>query len=67
MKKVNCIDCGEEYSRKRKELGYDTCLDCGRKVAVKEILRKAKCIAPAFNKGAYMYIASKEAAKDAGK
>jgi hypothetical protein len=67
MKKANCINCGEGYSCKRKELGYETCLDCGRKVAAKEVLRKAKCIAPAFNKGAYVYISSKEAAKDAGK
>ena len=29
MKCVECIRCGEEYPAKRKELGYNTCLDCG--------------------------------------
>lgn len=35
--------------------------------AALEIERKKSCIAPAYNKGAYQYIASEEAAKDAGK
>ena len=35
--------------------------------AALEIERKKSCIAPAYNKGAYQYIASPEAAKDAGK
>jgi len=32
-----------------------------------EIIRKSKCLAPAYNKGALQYIGSEEAAKDAGK
>ena len=32
-----------------------------------EIIRKSKCLAPAYNKGALQYISSEEAAKDAGK
>ena len=68
MKKIaECVKCGEQYSYKRRELGYRTCLDCGRTEAIKEILRKATCVAPAFNKGAYMYIHSQQDAKDAGK
>lgn len=35
--------------------------------AQEEIERKKNCIAPAYNKGAYQYIASEEQAKDAGK
>ena len=35
--------------------------------ARQEIERKKTCIAPAYNKGAYQYIASEEMAKDAGK
>ena len=26
---ANCITCEEEYSDKRKALGYNTCLTCG--------------------------------------
>ena len=62
-----CKECYEEYSDRRKALGYDTCLNCGDIAAAKQALRKAKCVAPAFNKGAYQYIASKEAARWAGK
>jgi predicted nucleic acid-binding Zn-ribbon protein len=58
-----CIKCGEEYSDKRAELGYKTCLECGAKDAQKETKRKSKCIAPAYNKGAYQYITSKECVK----
>ena len=32
-----------------------------------EIIRKSKCLAPAYNKGAVQYIGSEDAAKDAGK
>ena len=68
MKKIaECVKCGEQYSYRRRELGYHTCLDCGSTEAMKEILRKATCIAPAFNKGAYMYIHTPQDAKDAGK
>jgi len=34
--------------------------------AATEIRRKAKCLAPAYNKGAYQYISDENAAKDAG-
>jgi len=62
-----CIECGEEYNPKRKLLGYSTCLDCGQDNAEREILRKSKCIAPAYNKGAYMYVSSSAMARDAGR
>ncbi len=58
-----CAYCGEQYSAKRKEIGYLSCLDCGDKHAQKEIAFKATCTAPAFNKGAYQYIGSKDAVK----
>ena len=32
-----------------------------------EVIRKSKCLAPAFNKGAVQYIGDASAAKDAGK
>ena len=62
-----CIECDEEYSDRRKALGYSTCLDCGQEAAEKAILRKARCTAPAYNKGGYMYISSVNMAKDVGR
>lgn len=35
--------------------------------AQQEIERKKQCVAPAYNKGAYQYIGSREQAKDIGK
>ena len=67
IKKVECQNCGELYNYRRKQLGYNTCLECGSVDAMREILRKASCVAPAFNKGGYMYIHSAQDAKDAGK
>jgi len=67
MKKAQCKICNKEYNYKRKQLGYNTCLDCGNLNAMRETLRKSKCIAPAFNKGPYMYIHSIKDAKEAGK
>ena len=32
-----------------------------------EVIRKSKCLAPAYNKGALQYISSEEAAKDIGR
>lgn len=58
--------CGEEYSDKRKELGYNTCLECGEKEARLEISNKARSTAPAYNKGPHMYI-TKRWVKDVGK
>jgi len=65
--KPECIECGEEYNPKRAELGYKTCLDCGQGNAEREILRKSRCIAPAYNKGAYMYVSSSAMARDLGR
>ena len=59
MKTAICQFCGEDYSAKRFELGYITCLDCGQKHAQKEKDYKAKCTAPAYNKGAYQYVSTK--------
>lgn len=55
---ATCIICFEDYPNKRKSYGYKTCLDCGDKIADKEIKRKQKQTAPLFNKGAYQYINS---------
>ena len=62
-----CWECGEEFSPKRKALGYEYCLECGDKYAQKEIARKAKCTAPLYNKGAYQYVGSIDEAKLIGR
>jgi len=62
-----CGKCGEEYHPRRKELGYNFCLDCGDKHAQKQIEHKKKCSAPLYNKGGYGYVSSKEAAKWIGR
>jgi hypothetical protein len=55
-----CVFCGEQYSAKRKEIGYLSCLDCGDSHAQKEKAFKAKCVTVAYNKGPMMFITSKE-------
>jgi len=62
-----CVECGEDYNPKRRSLGYQTCLECGDQEATRQILRKARCTAPAYNKGAYMYVTSSNMAKEIGK
>ena len=62
-----CIDCHVEFNPKRLELGYRTCLDCGSTRALREMNRKAKCSAPAYNKGAHQYAGSVEAARGVGR
>ena len=62
-----CYSCDTEYSDKRKALGYNTCIMCGDKEAHKEAIRKSKCTAPLFNKGAYQYIGSMLDAKHIGR
>ena len=59
--------CEEEISLQRYNLGYRTCIDCGEKVAKKEIERKKGCVAPLYNKGAYQYISTVKQAMDIGK
>ena len=62
-----CLECGEEYNPKRKQLGSTTCLGCGDKEAQKSIEHKRKCSAPLYNKGAYQYVGSRTDAKWIGR
>ena len=39
---AECITCEEEYTDKRLELGYQTCLDCGQADAVSVINARKK-------------------------
>jgi hypothetical protein len=64
---VNCRICKIEFPLKRKQLGYNTCIDCGDKIATVEMKNKSKRIAPLFNKGAYQYIPSIKDIKHIGR
>lgn len=65
--KSECIECGDNFNPKRFKLGYRTCIECGEEIAQIEMVRKSRCIAPAYNKGAYMYVTSSQMAKDLGR
>ena len=65
--KPECVSCGDEFNPRRFALGYYVCLECGDEEATKQILKKSKCTAPAYNKGAYMYVSSARMAKELGK
>ena len=64
---MKLCECEEEIPIARYNLGYRTCVECGEKLAKKEIERKRSCVAPAYNKGAYQYIATYEEALDIGR
>ena len=64
---ASCIKCFVSFPEKRKLLGYKTCIICGDKEASKEAIRKSKCIAPLFNKGAYQYIGNVDVVKSIGR
>ncbi len=65
--KPECVECGDNFNPRRFALGYYTCLECGDKEATKQIIRKSRCTAPAYNKGAYIYVTSNNMAKEIGK
>ena len=47
--------CGNEFSEARERLGFDCCLECGKKEAAAEIARRARMIAPISHKSGYTY------------
>ena len=53
--------CGNEFSEARASLGFDYCLECGKKEAAAEIERRAHMIAPISYKSGYTYLGSDEA------
>jgi hypothetical protein len=48
--------CGNDYSEARARLGFDCCLECGKKEAAAEIARRAQMIAPISHKSGYTYL-----------
>ena len=53
--------CGNEFSEARARLGFDCCLECGKKEAAAEIARRARMIAPIGHKSGYTYLGSDSA------
>ena len=53
--------CGNEFSEARARLGFDYCLECGKKEAAAEIARRARLIAPISHKSGYTYLGWDEA------
>ena len=49
MKKVLCRSCGETYDYRRRELGYNFCMDCGDFKAVEQ--RASWCVVPLPKQG----------------
>src|SRR6266850_361227 len=50
--------CGNEFCEARAKLGFDCCLECGKKEAAAEIARRAQMIAPISHKSGYTYLGS---------
>jgi hypothetical protein len=48
--------CGNEYSNARARLGFDCCLECGKREAAAEMARRAQMIAPISHKSGYTYL-----------
>jgi hypothetical protein len=67
MTHAKCSECGNFYSPRRKALGYTLCLECGDEAVQPIIERMKKQCAPAYNKGAYMYITDMQMVKDLGR
>ena len=64
---AECTNCGEEFSDKRKDLGYEICLSCGDNVAHEQAVEKSKRVGPLFNKGGLQYISDEEDLTSIGK
>ena len=47
-KTCECENCGELFPLKRRQLGYNVCLNCGDLVAAKQ--RASWCVAPIAHK-----------------
>jgi ribosomal protein L37E len=48
LKTVTCRSCGEQYDHRRRQLGYNFCLDCGDFRA--QQIRSSWCVAPIAHK-----------------
>lgn len=54
-----CIECRKPFAVARRKAGYNLCLQCGDKSAVRE--RKNWCVVQEYGKGGYMYVPAEAA------
>lgn len=64
---MDCRYCDTPIKPKRAELGYKTCISCGGRDAEKVRKSLSGCSAPAYNKGAYQPMMTRQDARDAGR
>jgi DNA-directed RNA polymerase subunit RPC12/RpoP len=62
-----CIVCSDEVQETHWKKGYRACWCCREKQAQKLKKAKSKQVAPAFNKGSYQMITSRQMIKDLGR
>ena len=62
-----CVECGEGYPEARKDLGYNTCLECGEEIAHEQAVEKSKRVGLNYNKGQYQYITNGTNLEEMGK
>lgn len=62
-----CIVCQSEVLESHWKKGYRACMECREKKAQEIKKAKAKQNAPAFNKGSYQYITSRQMILDIGR
>jgi hypothetical protein len=48
--------CGNEFPEARAGLGFDCCLECGKKEAAAELARRSQMIVPVSHKSGYTYL-----------
>jgi hypothetical protein len=48
--------CGNDFSEARARLGFDCCLECGKKEAAAELARGSQMIVPVSHKSGYTYL-----------
>ncbi len=53
----HCLTCGVTFDPRRRQLGYQTCMDCGAEAAV--AMRTSWCIAPIAHKQGATLITNK--------
>jgi len=58
LKTVTCRSCGEQYDHRRRQLGYNFCLDCGDFRA--QQIRSSWCVVPLPKQG-YTRVTNKTA------
>ena len=64
---AECIECGDEFSDERKEIGYNLCLSCGDAIVYQQAIAKSKRIGPLYSKGGLQCITDGEDLTTLGK